>query len=647
MPYKIKEEAAAALTDLVSRAMTKVAEPIEGSQRLIADIYTGRDPSGGGSLDFGDQGTPYDEALDALKPTSTWTPPKTTANLFMSRLRQIVTALTPGVPSFRVEARTPGAIPAAEYQNELIQFVTDHGDLNEAMRRAAFLGMVSPYFGVKLVVNGDAQVAYDACSFLAIESSACGYEPFHRRFTWHTYQKQWGDLPLDYRPKVDGGAKPDEWEICEVTEVYHEGFRFGRKDMGEHPMSVFVKRLGDLETDLTETSEVTVGDYVYTEDLPDCPLVIGNYLDPAPGEDLPPCEVVSWIPLMRMIVQTLVQINREVTTVNNIILYDKSAISPETISIIQNAVPGARIYAGVDADNADRGVNATMRPIEQNSILNEYLASLQTYMALFDDITGVGPIDRGVSANPRKSATEASSIVNSSSRRNRDRLEILARCWGDIARVHHSYQRVLYGTAIEVPLPGKGLSRIIPIPDPEVMHFAFTVDPVELGHLSRKDDLDTNFNWLTTMTNIYGTFQGAMPRMVRESLRRTGKALGIVDVDHYLDTPVIEEGPQDRYMRHLQTGEPIIVSGDDQHDMYIAYYSKLLDQALAQGIPGANVDELKRTIDRHNEFVQANAAAMPSGNPMNLAPVPGVGPQGEIDNNALAAMLAGGPPPAV
>ena len=103
---------------------------------------------------------------------------------------------------------------------------------------------------------------------------------------------------------------------------------------------------------------------------------------------------------MRMIVQTLVQIDREVRTSNNTILYDKNAISDDAIQAARNVSPGGTVFIGVDADDNTRGVNATMRPVEQSTVLNEYLAALQTYMRLFDDVTGVSPSDRGHGIQP-------------------------------------------------------------------------------------------------------------------------------------------------------------------------------------------------------------------------------------------------------
>ena len=192
--YKLTEEASAQLSILLTQAHADVSAPLKNTQKLIADIYTGRDPSGGGGVVLGEQGIPVQQLQDALQ-TSEWSPPQTTANLFLSRVRQIVSNLTPGVPSFRSKARVPGAARMSDAQNRILRILTDRGDLRSAMRRAAFLGMLSPYFGVKLVINGKEPNKLDKAGFDAIEASACGYEPFLRRFSWHTYDIQWGDVP--------------------------------------------------------------------------------------------------------------------------------------------------------------------------------------------------------------------------------------------------------------------------------------------------------------------------------------------------------------------------------------------------------------------------------------------------------------------
>ena len=649
-PYALPEDVAIALAALIESSATALHEPLSGNERLINDIYTGRDPLGGAaSMVIGEQGIPAHTIANALSAVS-WRPPETTANLFLSRLRQIVANLTPGVPTFRAKARIPGAAHLADAQNRLTRIMTDHGDLRQAMRKAAFIGMLSPYFAVKVTYDAKEKVPYKRVHYDAIEARDCGYEPFHRRFKWHAYDMQWGDLPKHWRPDITGEEEPKAWEIVRVTEVYHDGFRHTAKDPNGTPMSIFVSRTGvedpsaEIRLEAADKTANTIGNYVITETIPECPIIIGQFLDPAPSEDVPAAEVLSWIPLMRMIVQTLVQIDREVRTSNNTILYDKNAISDDAIQAARNVVPGGTVFIGVDADDNTRGVNATMRPVEQSTVLNEYLAALQTYMRLFDDVTGVSPNDRGVAAGGRKSATEAAAITDASSKRNQDRLEIMASMWTQIAQVGFKYQRQIFGTQVDIPLDN-GIIRTIPVPDPMTACFSFDVDPVELGHLSNQGDIQALMQWITVTTNAQQAFAQGIPRMTREALRRLGNAMGIEDADIFLDAPTIELGPEERYIRHLQTQEPIMVFEDDQHDMYVAYYAKMQEAAVNRNADEFQIIAIRQALDLHRMYA---ARRMDVINPAAMGGViPGVGAgPGEIDNNMLSALATNSAPTA-
>jgi hypothetical protein len=575
----MKEEAVEALSSLVKRSFGKLDAVYSATSKEISDLYACRDiesrnrwideiPEGGVSIND----VPHPSKV------SDWNPPETTANLFLSRLRAIVTALVPGTPTLEVKARTPGAVYSAEHQNELSEWATDHGRLEKAMRRASFLGMVSPYFGLKFVPKPDEKDMVDRAEFLALEPTQCGYEPFHRRFTYHHYEKDFGTLPDSWKATFKD-EKPNDWDPVAVTEVYHDGFRYGGVK-GEYPMSIFV----DLASKDTRDrrKRMSLGNYIGTEDLPICPLVISSFLDAPPNEDVAPAECLSWIPLMRMIIGVLGQIDREIQTINNINLYDKQAIRQEIIRQIVESPRGSRLFVGVDVDDAQRGVNATLRPVEMNSVLPEYLSALNTYIALFDDVTGVSAMERGTPLNPEKSATEAAAITQNASRRNKDRLEVISDAWGDIARVHHAWQRKLYGKTVEIPL-ATGLTRTINVPDPKVSSFSFRVDPVDLEHISRKGEIESLLTFLQQATQTVANFRGSIPKVIREILRRTGKAMGITDVDLLLEAPAVEQGPEDRIIRYLLTGEPIPVSPGDDHELYVSYYQNLLLQGTEDG----------------------------------------------------------------
>ena len=433
-----------------------------------------------------------------------------------------------------------------------------------------------------------------------------------------------------------------------MTEVYHEGFNVGDARRKGCPMSIFVsKQATEAEGDqpITRNADTPVlGEYVVTEQLPACPLIIGNFLDPAPDEDVPAAEVLSWIPLMRMIVQTLVQIEREIRTTNNTILFDKNAISPKHIEFVQNAVPGARIFVPVDPDDAVRGVNATMRPVEQASELDKYLSALGTYLRLFDDVTGVSPGDRGMPTGGRRSAHEAAAITEAAGKRTQDRLEVMAGVWTNIAKALFCYQRKVLGTRVEVPL-SNGMVRSLHVPDPLTAKFAFDVDPVELGHLSNAGDLQAQMQWLTVLTRTQQAFATGMPRMIREALRRLGNTMAIEDVDLYLGAPTIEVGPEERYIEHLQTQQPILVLEDDQHDMFMAYYARMLSRLISQAADEEQLMSIQNAIDLHRSYAARRSEIINPGQLGDVVPGVGAG-QGEMDNNLAAAFATNSAPSA-
>ena len=133
----LSEEAAAQLLTLLTAAKEAVSKPLKSTEKLIADIYTGRDPTGGGNgVVIGEQGVPLQELREALT-TAEWQPPQTTANLFLSRVRQIVSNLTPGVPSFRSKARVPGAARLSDDQNRIRIRNRNFGRISAASSRNA------------------------------------------------------------------------------------------------------------------------------------------------------------------------------------------------------------------------------------------------------------------------------------------------------------------------------------------------------------------------------------------------------------------------------------------------------------------------------------------------------------------------------
>ena len=152
--------------------------------------------------------------------------------------------------------------------------------------------------------------------------------------------------------------------------------------------------------------------------------------------------------------------------------------------------------------------------------------------------------------------------------------------------------------------------------------------------------------WLTVTTNAQQSFQGGIPRMTREALRRLGNAMGIEDADIFLDAPTIELGPEERYIRHLQTQEPIMTFEDDQHDMYIAYYRKMQEAAIGRNADEFQIMALRQAIDMHSMYAARRQDVIKPGAMGDIIPGVGAG-AGEIDNNMLAALATGQTPQAM
>lgn len=645
MVYRLDPTAAAKLRELLFSSARQVRAPIESQERLINDLYTGRDYNRGYALSNGSFAN-----LLATYPNrvvdGSWEPPEMGINLLLSRLQQILSALVPSKPTFHVKPRIARAVHEADAQNKISQFATDHGRLRDAVKRAAFQGMMAPYFCVKLDVNKAPRGDWEAFKYSALEARDCGYEPRRRRFAWHTQVVQFGDLSPELQAAVKD-PKPQDWDLVRYTEVYHEGFRHGHKDAKDPktcPVSYYLAPQPTEEDFLqAETIEEPglrdFGHYVYTENVPACPLVFGQFNEPAPGEDVPPAEVVSWLPHIRKIVQDLHQIHREVRSLNTIHLIRKGSVPEGLLDELTNrGIPSEILYVEVDVDDSENGVNATWRPVEQSDNLASLLTVLQTDLQVFDDMIGLSPMERGIAQNPRKSATEAQSITAAASRRTRERLEVIARALADLLQVQFFYQRSVYGKSIEIPGSG-GLEVRLDVPDPTQAQFAFEVDPVELGHLSKQGDAEALFNSLTVVSNTLAMFQGALPKPVRELLRQVLTAQGTPDADALIDRPVLDSTPNDRFMELLLNGTPIPVSEGDDHQAFVAYYTAQMGKTRLSPASA----ELERAIAQHNVYIRRQASQRINAQAQQN-PVPGTTELG-TDNIIQAAIDAGEPPP--
>lgn len=643
-------DAIKALQDAVVRAMVDTREYVTRDQGRLADIYSGR--SRGGVLVF----EPPRDGIEASQwvhelRSGSYTFGTTTANLLTSRLIQVFVNSAPGRPQFNITPRTAGAAKVAETQEALTDILVSGARLEEAVRRAAWLDPVQNYVGVRLFYNEQARDATERAVFKVIEAEFCGEEPFSRRFCWHARIEQWASLHESIRVAVGKAARargasnfeePQPWEGVAFTEVFDTAFALEdgdrtRKDCRVH---VFVNPTGQFRKD-RRTKKPDLGHYVGTYTERACPLVIEANMEPAANEDVAPAEAAQWLGLLDAISDTTEQIRREIQAANNHTLYDSDAIAQEVMQKVMNLPAGTQAYIPVRVGNDSRGISHTMRPVERNSLLGELITALQTYLALLDDVTGVGPQDRGISVNPSKSATEAATLSASSTRRTQARLATQDRRWSRLLGVLFEFQREFWGKTVEVPI--EGVVRTFNVPDPKTARFAFAVGLDEMQNLSRRGRLDSLMMGHTVLTRHAATFPQGEPLVVAESLRRLLKALGWVDAAAYTTEVRPAGSPADRYTKALESGKDIPVHENDQHTAFIAYYGAKMTEAVAEGQDGIPLIVLQNAIQKHQVYLRQKESmqVQDAGNPST---VPGLSPQGDPDNQMVAQINAGLPP---
>lgn len=613
--------------------------------RAINDLYTGRDPASGGGL--------ATSLPDPLKVFS-WQVPKIGANLCQSRARNLVIDLVPAVPYFHAEPIVAAAAGYVEDQNKLSRWMAQNSGLKQAMRQAALYGLLGTHFGVKACLDAKAPREEDRIKFVAIPQSHCGVEPGQGRFKWHQYQCQWRDVPQDQKDALENDHELDPWAIVTKTEVYHEGFEYsGGKcpvahylHVGENPSSS-VKATGASFASAENRPETGLGEYVGSSELPSCPLHIGAFLDPAPGEDIAPPEVASWVPILRSIHRILVQIERESNRINNVVLYDGIAIDESHIQDIINANPGAEVFVPVQTDAAaqaferDNGVSHKMRPVERNSALGELVTALQTQMMLLEEVTGNSAMQAGIPQGPRKSAAEASILAQASNKRSRDRLTVMADAFSAAARAGFSFQRMAYGKSLSFAAEN-GVVHNIVVPDPKVARMAFRVEAVELGNLSKQGQVESAAASLTLLANLNQQAPGLItPDILISEARKALMGYGNYEAAERLKLPPQQGGPLERLRDYIygRTAEIPVFEKDD-HPTFIAAYQEEIQNAVLR--PAANIPsgEIQRAITEHQRY--ADAQAPKQAEPQ--APMSGFNTNG-VPNNAIeAALQSGGVP---
>jgi len=629
---RLPEKTHKALASAVVAAQASFKGSVQGVKRLINDLYTGRDPASGG---LPDGGIPWNSTID---PTSTqkWTYPNVGANLFQARTQQLVTELVPAVPAFQVEALTAEATHLAEEQAILMPWLSRQSGLRKSMRRTAMNGLLGSHFGVKLCVDPSAPIE-ERLHFEAIPSSHCGYEPQYRRFMWHQYQVQWSELK--HKPALDGRPEPEPWQVVEVTEVFHKGFAYEGEKC---PVSFFVTITDSQPTESVYVANQSdahqqqpLGEYVTTLELPTCPLHIDQFLDPAPGEDIAPPEVASWIPVLRSIHRDIRQLEQAIGGIDNIILCEAESISEDAISAMRNNPPGNTLFvpvSGVNMNAEYTGVSHKARPIERSSAAGEIIAVLQSHMQLLDEVVGVSSLDRGVAANPRKSATEASAIVQANNRRSRARLTVMADAFSALGGIMYQFLPVAFPQKkVTIPLANK-LNRTIDLPDPGIARMSFRVEAVELGNLSKQGQVETHAASISLLSNIRQQAPDLIPPgLLISETQKYLRALGNNAAADMLKTPFNMEGPQQRILNFVygRTNE-IPVYPEDDHEQFMAAYQAEIQAAAMQPGSSIPVGEIQQALASHQGYLaQRPQPAEPQ------SPVPGFNAQGALNNGAM------------
>lgn len=580
---RLNAEEQKALVTLATAAAAKIREPIEGSNQILEDLYAGnpvrhQDDALQTVARF--FGATQDETRDKAATKRRFVPPQTSANLMQLTLETLVTSVMPGVPSIRSKARVPGARTLAEDQNRISEFVSDHGGLYKAMRDAVHDGFISPHFGIKIIPDKDAPV-YRRIRFEAVPAEMCGYEPVYRRFSWHRYEKQWGELPEAWQKSVtkaraekNAEAKPPEaWDTVTVTEIYHKGLLMGETTKGEKcPMSAFVHGCDENDPELSH--------YVGTSEIEACPLVIESFLKPGKRDDLSTAEALSWIPPARMLILDINAINLEIQTLARYKAFNKNAIKKEEIENALGGAPNAEVWFPIGTTDMATGVSNQIRPLEKNSSLNELLAAFNMHLRLWFMVTGMMEMDFGDAPSPRKTRGESDSIVSASTSRRRARLETVARALTKAAQTAAYFQKAVFGERITLPD-----GDILMVPDAEKAALSLRVDAIELGHLSVRQDFQNNLTILQVLSNVFAKWPVAMPGLIKWKLQETLEMLGDHDAARFLRLPQIEEGPQDRVLAWMMNGQrgEIMVKPDDNPRLFLGYYTGLIEAAHKRG----------------------------------------------------------------
>lgn len=596
------------------------------NRQLIADVYAGREPQQFQPADWwlGRQSLTNMSAIGSGIPEAT-------SNFLYATLQVLLAALFPATPSVRCEPVTGGAQRWAEAETKLIQYALRHAGTAEAVQRQAHLALVSGWSGLRVRMKNTGPM-HERVRLVAVDPVACGWETFTRRFAWHVSLMQRADVPQAWLARFEGENQragrteaEDRYEksdadLYQVTEVFVRSF--GKLNMQRvvflacHPDRAVSGR-GPAGGPAEEGYREDLGTFVWMDDLRSIPIHFVRFAEsPNDSEDVPPAEVLSWMPALASLTLIRRKINNEVRNANAINLYDKSHVDPENIEehligdSTQLWLPVTTSSKITEADPSF-GVSNRVRPVERDQLIRDLVLAWQMEMSTWRELTGLGELQRGQFPEQFQTATTAQIVQSNSQLRNLFRRTQLARTLAAAAGTIAAEQRWIYGDSIEPPT-GPGLEAIetITVPDPKLYPFAFHVDAVELGALAARGDTQAlAIAFQTQMQLEMSPNAGAMSPIGRELAARYYMTLGIHDARALLPRAIVGDDP-DRALREAVAEErPVSVRPDQDHAMHYAYFERVANEELAAGRGSSRVAQLAvDAMRRHRIYLNAREA---------------------------------------
>lgn len=573
---RLTEEERTDLLNLFASAEAAVQAPAAGSRKIISDLWNGVPVTQNLTESFTgfatDPMATYEQKekdayakniRDAAEGGSRV--PKFAANILQVGTRILASSILPTTPTLHAQTQTVGVSELARNQNALFRIAAEHGGLAAASAKAIFTGILDTHFGLRVDVVEDHEEEWKRLQWFAVDAEACGEEPGLKRFRWHRYKCQFDDLdeyckrivnkdrgPQGIAPKI----KP--YETVYVTEIYHTGLAIGHE---RNAASVVIDAGGADRK------------YIGTWKVSAVPVVVKSLLQPAPGCEVAFSEAHSFLPPIQMMSEILFCIHTQVATGIRIRLFDGAVVSREDLEDAITNQNAAISWIEVNTKNVNDalGVNQRVRPLENDTNLGDLLAAFNLSWRLVGYIMGFSDIDFGDAPSPRKSATEATAIDAHLSQRRKERLEVLVSAIKESTEAGMKLQRRAYGKEIKGP---DGTTFEVPAYKPG--RVAIRIDPVELGHLSLRDDASNLLSFVQLIGNLRAQFPAAMPSELRSPLSKIATMFGEHDLAAMLSMPEMNEGPRDRFIQAMVENTPISVQEGDDPAMFVPYYRQLL-----------------------------------------------------------------------